>query len=1131
MSGTCKDRRDEGCGLRAYPLTRVLWCILVLLSLVVSVRAQGQNVEVVGQIGGPCWAVQAQGGCAYIGEGTKLRILDVSNPTSPVSLGYILLPDLVRYIYVGGDLAYVANLRSGLQIVDVSNPRQPVLRGAYDTSGSALGVYVSGSLAYVAGYDGGLQIIDVSDPSQPALRGTCDTPGEAVGVYVSGTLAFVADSYNGLQIIDVSDPTQPVLGGIYSIPGAVVGVYVSGNLAFVADKDGGVRVIDVSDPSQPVLRGAYDTLGDALCFCVSGNLAFVGNSYKSLQIIDMSDPAQPVLRGAYDMPDQAFGVYVLGNLAFVADYYSVQIIDVSDPTQPVRRGAYNIPGWACGVYVSGGLAYLAGGMSGLQIMDVSDPTQPVWRGAYNIPGWASDVYVSGGLAYVAGGTSGVLIIDVSDPTQPVWRGAYDTPGDAYAVHVSGGLAYVADYASGLQIIDVSNPAQPVLRGTYSGTPLYTMGVYVSGSLAYVANGMNGLQIVDVSDPTQPVWRGAYDTRGWASDVYVSGSLAYVADEQRGLQIIDVSNPTQPAWRGAYHTSGSAPGACVSGSLAYVADGYSGLQIIDVSDPTQPVLRGAYDTTGHSDDVYVSGNLAYLADGESGLWILRYTGDHPVGPNLTLSDCAISPVAPVQVMPNGPIALGAFIENRGADAAGPFWTEVWGSRTGGLTLDRFLGDSLYLPDGLPGGGAYSWATSTSLYGVPDGPYTVVYAVDRPGEVAESNERDNRAVVRAKRLLVIRPQTVADLAVEGFAMSPNPAQSGGPVAFTGRVVNRGRTITGRFWIEFWGSWDWPYPSLNFFLCDSIFVENLNPGMWVDFSAYPRQLYDVPEGVFMVGCFADRDDSVSESDETNNYQFVDGQVFNQAGLEARPAKASAGADIVVRSADVSPVVPAQLAPGDTITLTVEVANIGTANTGPFWLEYWGSRDGGVTLADFLADSTRLANLAPGQTVRISTAKRLYGIPDGPYSVVVFADRPQDVSETDEANNRLTVAGKRLLVIRPPTGANLVVEDFSQAGATFGGTVRNAGTGDSGPFWIEFWACPGDPDYPWLDRYLHDSIRVNNLAPGGEFSLGFGRATYLLPAGTYAAIAFVDRLDQVAETDETDNYAIVRGVAVEPH
>ena len=566
---------------------------------------------------------------------------------------------------------------------------------------------------------------------------------------------------------------------------------------------------------------------------------------------------------------------------------------------------------------------------------------------------------------------------------------------------------------------------------------------------------------------------------------------------------------------------------------YPAEGHwSGVQITHFVELKTPQLFPGH----YGGSIVISGNAS-----NSPVTIPVDVTVQAVGgpPNLTLSNVNIGPVAPVQVHPGDPIVLSASVDNTGTADAGPFWTEVWGSRTGGLTLDRFLATSLRLPDGLLGTDSYSWATSAPLYSIPDGPYTVVYAVDRPGEVAETNERDNRAVVRAKRLLVIRPQTQIDLAVEGFAMSLNPAQSGQDVAFAGRVVNRGSQASGPFWIEFWGSWDWPYPNLNFFLCDSIFVENLDPGASIALAFYPRRLYaDVPAGIFMVGCVADRDDAINELDETNNYQFEADQVIGQPALVRRQSNAPAGAaDIVVAAADFSPAAPARSAPGDTVTLTLELTNPGSANTGPFWVEFWGSRDGGLTLGDFLADSNRLANLAPGQTARLTVAKHLYGVPDGPYSVVVVADRPGEVAEADESNNRRVIAGKRLLVIRPPTEANLTVENFrlrNPISSLFmpDGTVRNGGASDSGPFWIEFWACPDDPDYPWLDRFVCDSVHIDNLSPGEGLELySFDRAAYLMPTGVCAIICILDRLDQVAETDETDNYAIVRGVTVLPH
>ncbi|MBM3334273.1 hypothetical protein FJY63_06395, partial [Candidatus Sumerlaeota bacterium] len=506
---------------------------------------------------------------------------------------------------------------------------------------------------------------------------------------------------------------------------------------------------------------------------------------------------------------------------------------------------------------------------------------------------------------------------------------------------------------------------------------------------------------------------------------------------------------------------------------------------------------------------------------------------PGMPNIVVSQADF---APTQAAPSDPFLVSAFVENEGDAPARPFWVEVWGSRTGGLMLDRFLAPSVRLSHGLASGGSYSWVTVAPLESVPDGPYTVVYAADRPGEVSESNERDNRVPVRGKRLVVLRPQTKVDLVVEDFGMAPNPAVSGQELMFSGRVTNRGSQASGRFWIEFWGSYDHPYPTTGFFLCDSILVANLPAGGRLDLSSYQRRLYNnVPSGIFMVGCVVDRIDAINELDESNNYQFVDGQVLNRPALTARPSFAVPGAaDLAVTSATFSPAEPVQVTPGTTVTFSVVVANRGAAESGVFWLEYWGSRDGGLTLSEFLALSDRVESLLPGATRNIVSPKTLLSVPDGPYTVVVVVDRLDELMESSEENNRFIVTGRRLLALRQPGDVNLALDQFAVSASgwpniTFGGVVRNTSARDSGPFWVEFWACPGDLDYPALNRFLCDSIRVNNVPAGGAISLSaYPRTSYALPPGCYSIIGFVDRPDHVNETDETDNYAIVRNFVV---
>ena len=173
------------------------------------------NVTLEGHFGGVTYAVAVSGDYAYIGRGQDLVVLDVSSQASPVEVGRVMTPDVVRDIAVSGDYAYVADWANGLVIVDVSDKASPSLAGSYNTAGPAFGVAVSGDYAYVDDGLNGLVILDVSDKSAPVLAGSYDTAGYAFGVAVSGNYVYVSDYDNGLVILrtDASgaDTTPPTL--------------------------------------------------------------------------------------------------------------------------------------------------------------------------------------------------------------------------------------------------------------------------------------------------------------------------------------------------------------------------------------------------------------------------------------------------------------------------------------------------------------------------------------------------------------------------------------------------------------------------------------------------------------------------------------------------------------------------------------------------------------------------------------------------------------------------------------------------------------------------------------------------------------------------------------------------------
>jgi hypothetical protein len=311
------------------------------------------------------------------------------------------------------------------------------------------------------------------------------------------------------------------------------------------------------------------------------------------------------------------------------------------------------------------------------------------------------------------------------------------------------------------------------------------------------------------------------------------------------------------------------------------------------------------------------------------------------------------------------------------------------------------------------------------------------------------------------------------------------------------------------------------------DSIYVQNLAPGETLDLATYDRTTWDVPvEALEWVCCFADRSDVVSERDETNNYQL----------FTPRPAPAALPlqetADLQILDFDFGPASPAQLQPGSTVTAIVTIANLGGVEAEPFWLEFWGSRLGGMQLSQLLLDRSEvITGLAPGTSRTLILDKPLMDVSDGPYTFMAVVDRTEQVAEHMEWNNRYAVAGKRLLVVRPPTNANLVLESLDAAIVVdyvggppllvFDATIRNAGTEDSGAFWIEFWGTR-EGCYPTLDFMLCDSIWVENLAPGEI--LDFQNETLGVydgaPIDTIGIGCFVDRADQVNETEESDNY-----------
>ena len=159
-----------------------------------------------------CNSVFVDGNYAYIGNGTNVEILDVSDPNNPSSIGNVNTNGLVNSIFVNGTFAYAASEVAGLTIIDISDPANASIAGIYATGDDAYNIYATNTHAFLA-VDLGLQIIDISDPGNLQLTGSIALHPSAESVLVDGNIAYVGVLWAGIEVYDISDLASPVLLG------------------------------------------------------------------------------------------------------------------------------------------------------------------------------------------------------------------------------------------------------------------------------------------------------------------------------------------------------------------------------------------------------------------------------------------------------------------------------------------------------------------------------------------------------------------------------------------------------------------------------------------------------------------------------------------------------------------------------------------------------------------------------------------------------------------------------------------------------------------------------------------------------------------------------------------------------
>jgi hypothetical protein len=598
--------------------------------------SEPELLKVVGQIGGPVQAIAVAGNYAYAGIGSRLVILDISNPLAIKELGATQPLDwYVEHVSVSGETAYVA-AGMKLYIVAVSDPTHPDILSVYETPGYIEGVSISGQHVYLADGPAGMRIMDVKEPTNPVEVAHVYSNNYVFHVATDGNFAYLAAGSGGLLISDISNPLQPLEVGSLDTPGYAFCVAIGGSNAYVADGWRGLRLVDVSNPVKPTEVASYDTGGWTTGVTTSGEVLYVGDILTGLHVIDSPDGTS--LKSVWHKQplfSQVKSLVFQKDFLYFAENNGLQVMDISNPVRPLPVSLYSPLDFAGSVAVHGNYAYVAGVCAHshpLRVVDLSDITQPREMLGGETKGSATKVETEGRYVYALnfGGNEGLGVADTGASGELVPFSFLKLSGPPTEVLLKENKVYITTEFS-LEILDVSNPKSPIKLGTLD----FTQGrgrqagegvandVAVSGNIAYVVLAKLGLAIIDVSNPTNPVLLTTFKPSEMLKpgSIIVDKGFAYVGDDAARLLVIDLSNPKDPSLVNTLYMETYIEHMVLADGILYMASGSGGLQVFDMADPTHPDLIATCRLPGLTLGVAVDSQYVYLGNGEGGLYII------------------------------------------------------------------------------------------------------------------------------------------------------------------------------------------------------------------------------------------------------------------------------------------------------------------------------------------------------------------------------------------------------------------------------------------------------------------------------------------------------------------------------
>ena len=385
-------------------------------------------------------------------------IYDVGNVSNPLLLSHTVLNSPVNDITGKDTLVFLASGYSGIKVFNLTNPTSPESIGVYSNSDYILYLAVFDTLLYLAGLYDSVYVLNITNPSNPSLTNTIKTTTIPTHSFSNGNVLYVAEtktgelfSSNGYNKFANLDSLYPVVNGC-----------ISGSFAYVAVKDKGLVILDITNPFTPNIVSTYDSLKDIKSIYVRNSIAYLSCGLDGLYILDVSNPYNPTVVSSYNTPGILYSIAKKGEIVFLADGGDgIIAVSIENISNPVMLDSLHLPGYTYDIAIADTIAFVALGNNGFGIINITNPQNISLLDTTSDTGFSKTITTNGNFLFIGTISNGIKVYDVSNPNSPSYINTYPVSAPVNDVMYENNLLFCGCNVEGIRVLDVSNPYNPV----------------------------------------------------------------------------------------------------------------------------------------------------------------------------------------------------------------------------------------------------------------------------------------------------------------------------------------------------------------------------------------------------------------------------------------------------------------------------------------------------------------------------------------------------------------------------------------------------------------------------------------------------------------------------------------------